>query len=83
MVHGSDFPCFRAKLTWPAFRVLPYRTRFAAILRFVVLGSMTTGDFPPSSRVTGVRCSAAAFAMMRATTAFPVYVTDDRQDRRQ
>jgi len=68
-----------SRFTWPAFRVLPYRTRFAAILRFVVLGSITTGDFPPSSRVTGVRCSAAAFATMRATTPFPVYVTDGRQ----
>jgi hypothetical protein len=68
-----------SRLTWPAFTVLPYRTRFAAILRFVVLGSMATGDFPPSSRVTGVRYSAAAFAMIRATTPFPVYVTDGRQ----
>jgi hypothetical protein len=71
--------CGAFELTWPAFTVLPQRTRFAAILRFVVLGSMTTGDFPPSSRVTGVRCSAAAFATMRAITAFPVYMTDDKQ----
>jgi len=62
-------------LTWPAFRHLPQRTRFAAILRSVVLGSMTTGDFPPNSRVMGVRCSAAAFATTRATVPFPVYVT--------
>jgi hypothetical protein len=77
-VFGGSFESF----TWPAFRVLPQRTRFAAILRFVVLGSMTTGDFPPSSRVTGVRCSAAAFATMRATTPFPVYVTDDKRTRK-
>jgi hypothetical protein len=36
---------------------------------------MITGDFPPSSRVSGVRCSAAALATMRATIPFPVYVT--------
>lgn len=40
-----------------------------------MLGSMTTGDFPPNSRVMGVRCSAAAFATTRATVPFPVYVT--------
>jgi hypothetical protein len=62
-------------LTWPAHRVLPQRIRFAAILRSVVLGSMITGDFPPSSRVRGVRCSAAALATIRATVPFPVYVT--------
>ena len=40
-----------------------------------MFGSMITGDLPPSSRVSGVRCSAAAFATMRATVPFPVYVT--------
>ena len=59
-------------LTCPAFVDLPQRIRLAAILRFVVLESITTGDFPPNSRVTGVRCSAAALATMRATVPFPV-----------
>jgi hypothetical protein len=75
---GATVHCARGGLrlpTWPAFTVLPQRIRFAAILRSVVFGSMITGDFPPSSRVSGVRCSAAAFATMRATVPFPVYVT--------
>ena len=36
---------------------------------------MTTGDFPPSSSMSGMRCSAAAFAMMLAMVPFPLYVT--------
>jgi len=44
-----------------------------------VFGSTIAGDFPPSSSVRGVRCSAAAFATMRATVPFPVYVTGRRK----
>ena len=40
-----------------------------------MFGSMTTGDFPPSSSMSGVRCSAAAFATMLAMVPFPLYVT--------
>ncbi len=36
------------------------------------LQSITTGHFPPSSRVPGVRCLAAAAATMRPTFGLPV-----------
>ena len=35
-------------------------------------GQRRTGDFPPSSRVSGVKCFAAAREMIRAMRALPV-----------
>lgn len=40
-----------------------------------MLESITAGHFPPSSRVTGVRCFAAAAITMRATFALPEEIT--------
>lgn len=37
---------------------------------------MMTGDFPPSSRETGVRCLAAAAETTLATALPPVYKTE-------
>ena len=57
--------------TWPELRNLPQAIFFAASSRFAVRSTMT-GDFPPSSSVTGVRCSAAAFMTTRPTAGLPV-----------
>jgi len=37
----------------------------------LIFESTTTGDFPPSSSTTGVRCLAAAAITMRATLPLP------------
>lgn len=61
-------------LTWPALLHFPQRMRFAAKSKSQA-GSTMTGDFPPSSKVIGVRCLTAAVAITRATLPFPVYMT--------
>mmetsp|Transcript_16286 Transcript_16286/g.28854 ORF Transcript_16286/g.28854 Transcript_16286/m.28854 type:complete len:221 (-) Transcript_16286:190-852(-) len=58
---------------WPLLSSLVMRMRRAARSRFAVSSTMT-GLLPPSSRVTGVRCSAAAFITMRPTVPLPVYM---------
>lgn len=60
-----------APRTCPAFVVFPYRIRFAASFRSVC-ASRITGDLPPSSSDTGVRCFAAAPAIMRPMRPLPV-----------
>lgn len=45
--------------------------RFAAVSMFV-FSSTITGHFPPSSSVTGVKFSAAAFATILPTETLPV-----------
>jgi hypothetical protein len=57
--------------TCPQFCDFPHRMRFAASAMSYA-GSTMTGDFPPSSRVSGVRCLAAAVATIRAMRPFPV-----------
>mmetsp|Transcript_92012 Transcript_92012/g.297706 ORF Transcript_92012/g.297706 Transcript_92012/m.297706 type:complete len:217 (+) Transcript_92012:831-1481(+) len=57
---------------WPAFMNLPAKMRFTAT-GMLAPGRMTVGDFPPSSRVHGVRFSAAARATTLATAPLPVY----------
>eukprot|EP01139_Manchomonas_bermudensis_P000343 Amastigsp_a339_181.p3 type:complete len:130 gc:universal Amastigsp_a339_181:723-1112(+) len=57
---------------WPALMNLPQSTRRAATVRSESSATIT-GDLPPSSSVTGVRCFAAAAMMMRPTAVEPVY----------
>src|SRR5262252_6471243 len=51
---------------WPAFRNLPIARRGTAVSKSAS-GAIRAGDLPPSSRVTGVRLSAAAIATLRPT----------------
>jgi len=37
----------------------------------LIFESTMTGDFPPSSKITGVRCFAAAVITMRPTLPLP------------
>ena len=39
-----------------------------------VCGRIIAGSFPPSSRVTGVKCSVAAIATLRPTSSEPINV---------
>ncbi|ALJ72234.1 hypothetical protein TR70_2723 [Burkholderia pseudomallei] len=56
---------------WPAFSVLPVMTASTAASKRA-RGPTITGDLPPSSSVTGVRCSAAARITCRPTFVEPV-----------
>lgn len=42
----------------------------------MTLESTTTGHFPPSSKVTGVRCFAAAAITMRPTLGLPAQIEE-------
>ena len=55
----------------PALRNLPQAMR-AAASSTSASGARITGDLPPSSRVTGVRCSAAAAMTLFPTAGLPV-----------
>ena len=57
--------------TWPAFTILPHRRRRAARRMSAFLVTIA-GLRPPSSRVIGVRVSAAFFAIIVPTVAPPV-----------
>lgn len=59
-----------SKYTCPEFMVLPQRMRLAAKSKSV-FESTITGDLPPNSRVTGVRCFAAAVATIRPILPLP------------
>ena len=50
------------------------RIQMLAHLLRSVCGRMIAGSFPPSSRVTGVRCSVAAIATLRPTSSEPMNV---------
>ena len=56
----------------PALTNLPQAIRLAATLTLALRLTMA-GLLPPNSKVTGVRCSAAARMTMRATRLLPVY----------
>ena len=60
-----------ATQVWPALTHLPQTMRAAASSTSASAATIT-GDFPPSSRVTGVRCSAAAAMTARPTAGLPV-----------
>jgi hypothetical protein len=56
---------------WPLFMNLPTAIRSAASFMRAVSDTIA-GDFPPSSRVTEVRFSAAAFITILPTAGLPV-----------
>ena len=56
---------------WPALSVLPTRMRSTALSKAAPRPTMA-GDLPPSSSVTGVRCSLAARITWRPTSVEPV-----------
>ncbi len=56
---------------WPLFRNFPKAIRLAASLMFAE-ASIMAGDFPPNSRVTEVKFSAAAFITSLPTAGLPV-----------
>jgi hypothetical protein len=56
--------------TCPEFIILPQRIRLAVNSKSA-FASTITGDFPPSSRVIGVTCLAAAVATIRPTRPLP------------
>ena len=60
-----------ARHTWPALKPLDAMMRDAATSRLASAATIT-GDLPPSSSVTGVRCSAAAFMTSDPTAPLPV-----------
>lgn len=50
------------------------RTRYTCLSLELFSESKTAGHFPPSSRVTGVRCFAAAVITIRPTLELPGYM---------